>query len=192
MIYGKSSFGQRVISGGHRERPGTTGGAPGVHRVGPPIPVGPLGREGKCAALWAGAPQGGPPPHAPRVKTLRGRGAPLALGGKEPPLAATPLQIGSAGGPGAPPWPLYICGGGERAAAPLPWRLSPSCHTSVSLTQGTGEALQDSPLHPPPRRRAAGSPTTSPPPCWIKKEVTLLYRTCVERGGAVRSALDHR
>ena len=51
MIYRKSSFGHRVISGGHRERPGTTGGAPGVHRVGPTIPVGPLGRKGKCPAL---------------------------------------------------------------------------------------------------------------------------------------------
>ena len=40
MIYRKSSFGHRVISGGHRECPGTTGGAPGVHRVGPPIPGG--------------------------------------------------------------------------------------------------------------------------------------------------------
>ena len=27
------------------------------------------------------------------------------------------------------------------------------------------------------------------PPCWIKKEETWLFRTCVERGGAVRSAL---
>ena len=27
------------------------------------------------------------------------------------------------------------------------------------------------------------------PPCWINKEETLLLRTCVERGGAVRSAL---
>ena len=30
------------------------------------------------------------------------------------------------------------------------------------------------------------------PPCWIKKEETSLLRTCVERGGAVRSALGHR
>ena len=30
------------------------------------------------------------------------------------------------------------------------------------------------------------------PPCWIKKEETSLHRTCVERGGAVRSALGHR
>ena len=27
------------------------------------------------------------------------------------------------------------------------------------------------------------------PPCWIKKEETSPLRTCVERGGAVRSAL---
>ena len=30
------------------------------------------------------------------------------------------------------------------------------------------------------------------PPCWIKKEETSLLRRCVERGGAVRSALGHR
>ena len=130
MIYGKSSFGQRVISGGHRERPGTTGGAPGVHRVGPPIPVGPLGRKGKCPALRAGAPQGGPPPHVPRVKTLRGRGAPLALGGKEPPLAAAPLQIGSARG-WRPPWPpIYMWGGeGSRTSALAPLPLPSHLHT---------------------------------------------------------------
>ena len=124
MIYRKSSFGQRVISGGHRERPGTTGGAPGVHRVGPPIPVGPLGRKGKCPALRAGAPLGGPPPHAPRVKTLRGGGPPLALGGKDSPLAAAPPADWICRGPGAPPGPLYICGEGEgsrtQALAPLP------------------------------------------------------------------------
>ena len=163
MIYGKSSFGQRVISGGHRERPGTTGGAPGVHRVGPPIPVGPLGREGKCPALWAGAPQGGPPPHAPRVKTLRGGGPPLALGEEDSSLAAAPPCRLDLQGAGAPPGPLYICGG-ERAAAPQPWRLSPSRHTSQLPRRAPGEALLRSPLHPSSRRRAAGSLTTSPPP----------------------------
>ena len=129
MIYRKSSFGHRVISGGHRECPGTTGGVPGVHRVGPPIPVGPLGRKGKCPALWAGAPQGGPPPHAPRVKTLRGGGPPLALGEEDSSLAAAPPCRLDLQGAGAPPGPLYICGG-ERAAAPQPWHLSPSRHTS--------------------------------------------------------------
>ena len=50
-----------------------------------------------------------------------------------------------------------------------------------------------------PRRRAAAgaiSLNLSSLPCWIKKEETWLFRTCVERGGAVRSAqvigdLDH-
>ena len=125
MIYRKSSFGQRVISGGHRERPGTTGGAPGVHRVGPPIPVGPLGRKGKCPALMGWRTTRGPPPHAPRVETLRGRGAPLALGGKEPPLAAAPLQIGSAGGPGAPPGPYIYMWGGRGQQHPSPGASPP-------------------------------------------------------------------
>jgi len=135
LIYGKSSFGQRVISGGHRERPGTTGGAPGVHRVGPPIPVGPLGREGKCAALWAGAPQGGPPPHAPRVKTLRGGGPPLSLREEDSSLAAAPPCRLDLQGAGAPPGPLYICGG-ERAAAPLPLAPLPLPSHLPTPTQG--------------------------------------------------------
>ena len=163
MIYRKSSFGHRVISGGHRERPGTTGGAPGVHRVGPPIPVGPLGRKGKCPALMGWRTTRGPPPHAPRIETLGGRGRPTSLGGKEPPLAAAPLQIGSAGALAHPLAP-YIYVGRERAAAPLPWRLSPSRHTSILPRRAPGEALLRSPLHPSSRRRAAGSLTTSPPP----------------------------
>ena len=62
----------------------------GVHRVGPPIPEGPMGQIGKgnqpivgwCALL-------GPPP-APRVGNPRVGGAALALGAT-PPLAAAPL-----------------------------------------------------------------------------------------------------
>ena len=43
----------------------------------------------------------------------------------------------------------------------------------------------------PPRRRAAGIlPQLLLSPCWIKKEETSPGCTCVERGGAVRSALD--
>ena len=135
MIYRKSGFGHRVISGGHRERPGTTGGAPGVHRVGPPIPVGPLGRKGKCPALMGWRTTRGPPPHAPRVETLGGRGRPTCLGGQGTPLGRRPLADWICGGSRRPPWPLYICGG-ERAAAPKPWRLSPSRHTSILPTQG--------------------------------------------------------
>ena len=47
------------------------------------------------------------------------------------------------------------------------------------------------PRAPPPRRRAAGVlPQLLLSPCWIKKEDTSPGCTCVERGGAVRSALD--
>ena len=164
MIYGKSSFGQQVISRGHRERPGTTGGAPGVHRVGPPIPVGPLGCEGMCPALWAGAPQGGPRPHAPRVKTLRGRGAPLALGGGQgTPSPPPPCRLDLQGVQAHPPGP-YIYVGGRGQPHPKPWRLSPSRHTPYSQRRAPDEALLRSPLHPSSRRRAAGSLMTSPPP----------------------------
>ena len=55
-----------------------------------------------------------------------------------------------------------------------------------------GEALRD--CHappPPPRHRAIGVlPQLLLSPCWIKKEETSPGCTCVERGGAIRSALD--
>ena len=74
---------------------------------------------------------------------------------------------------------------GSRALAPgaaLP--LSNSTSSSVVL----GEALPENcKLH----RRAAGAlPQLLLSPCWIKKEETSLGCTCVERRGAVRSALD--
>ena len=69
--------------------------------MGPPIPVGPLGRKGKGASpWWAGAPYWALP-HAPRVETLGEGGAPYALGGKFPPRPPPPLQMGSAGGAAA-------------------------------------------------------------------------------------------
>ena len=66
--------------GGHRYCTGTTGRVPGVHRVGPPIPEGPMGLSGKgnqplvgwCAPPWA--------PPAPRVGNPRGGGAQTHLG----------------------------------------------------------------------------------------------------------------
>ena len=56
-----------------------------------------------------------------------------------------------------------------------------------------GEALTEYlAAPPPPRRRAAAGvlPQPLPPPCWIKARETSSRCTCVERGGAVRSALD--
>ena len=163
MIYGKSSFGQRVISGGHRERPGTTGGAPGVHRVGPPIPVGPLGRKGKCPALMGWRTTRGPPPHAPRVETLGGRGRPTCLGGQEHPPGRRPpcrLDLQGLAHPLAP----YIYVGGRGQPHPCPGASPPPVTPPYSQRRAPGEALLRSPMHPSSRRRAAGSLTTSPPP----------------------------
>ena len=123
MIYRKSSFGHQVNSGGHRERLETTGGVPGVHRVGPPIPVGPLGRKGEVASPNGLAHHMGLPLHAPRVETLGGGGAPMPWGARippwPPPHPADPICRA-----GAPPWPpIYMWGGeGSRtiALAPLP------------------------------------------------------------------------
>ena len=110
-----------------------------------------------------------------------------ALGRMDSSLAA-PFLGGRA--KAAPPSPLalYIVGGG-RAAIPKPWRLPLPPVTHLPPPAALGEALLESryfhhhavvllDLHQPLL-----------PPCWIKKEETSLLRTCVERGGAVRSAL---
>src|SRR6187399_3722313 len=124
MIYRKSSFGHRVISGGHRECPGTTGGAPGVHRVGPPIPEGPLGRKGEVASPNGLAHHMGPPPHAPRVETLGGRGRHLPWGARippwPPPHPADPICRA-----GAPPWPPIYMWGGRGQPHPCPGASPP-------------------------------------------------------------------
>ena len=96
--------------------------------------------------------------------------------------------MGLAGTP--PPKGAYIKGEGGQQYYSL-WRLPPPLQ-HLSLSQKLGEALPRSrnfhhhavvllDLHQPLL-----------PPCWIKKEETSLLRTCVERGGAIRSALGHR
>ena len=93
--------------------------------------------------------------------------------------------------PAPPPKGAYIKGGREGSNL-QPWAPPSSPATPLSLSQKLGEALPETryihhhavvllDLHQPLL-----------PPCWIKKEETSLHRTCVERGGAVRSALGHR
>ena len=139
------------------------------------------------------APSGlGAPPWASPMRlglgTLGWGGFPLALGGKAPPWPPPPIQMGSWPAP-PPSQGAYIKGG--RAATYSLGRLPPPLQ-HLSLSYKLGEALPTSrcihhhavvllDLHQPLL-----------PPCWIKKEETSLYRTCVERGGAVRSALGHR
>ena len=147
-----------------------------------------VGREPAPSGL--GAPHG-PPPMRLGLGTLRGELPPCLGGHGTPfhPLAAAPNPRWVLAGP--PPKGAYIKGGG-RAAISQPWAPPSSPATPLSLSQKLGEALPRSryihhhavvllDLHQPLL-----------PPCWIKKEETSLHRTCVERGGAVRSALGHR
>ena len=75
-------------------------------------------------------------------------------------------------------------------ASPFPWR-SPLPPQHLLLHSSAWRSPAGELQAPPPRRRAAGAlPQLLLSPCWIKKEETSPGCTCVERGGAVRSALD--
>ena len=91
----------------------------------------------------------------------------------------------------APPRTPINSGGGE-GGQPHPKALappSPSRDTSPS-SRSAWRSPAGIPLLPPPRRRAAGSPSTSPSPLLDQEGGDVSpNRTCVERGGAVRSAL---
>ena len=169
----------------HRKGPG---GPPG----GATYPGGPRGLkvEGNQPLVGWGAPLGSPPMRL-GLGTLGGS-FPLALGGKAPlstpwPPPPNPRWVLAA----PPPKGAYIKGGREGSNL-QPWAPPSSPATPLSLSQKLGEALPETryihhhavvllDLHQPLL-----------PPCWIKKEETSLHRTCVERGGAVRSALGHR
>ena len=131
---------------------------------------------------WAGAPPLGPP--APRVGNPRGGGAPHLAWGASSPLAP-PLEMGSLGGR-CPPGPLYKEGGGLRTPAP-------GASLSLRNTSASRRAWRS------PAEIAATSTTTSSC-CWISINLSLPLAgsrrrrrlpncTCVERGGAVSSAL---
>ena len=156
--------------------------------MGPPIPEGPKGRSGEgnqpivgwCTPL-------GPPP-APRVETLGWGGRPTCLGGHSTPLGRRPLGRLDLPGP-APPLGAYIKEGrGEGSRTQVLVPLSP-CYTSSSSRSSLAK----------PCRSSAAS-TTTPSCCWIiinlsfplagsRRRIRHADRTCVERGGAVRSAL---
>ena len=115
---------------------------------------------------------------------------PTKLGGQATPRAAAPPPRSDLGGRSPLPPSLYKGRGWEgrgtpaALAQPLPLPhlllLPRACRSSVGVPQ----------LPPPPHRRAVGDlPRLLLPPCWIKKEETSPGCTCVERGGAVRSAL---
>ena len=161
--------------------------------MGPPAPGGHMGCKG-CALAYMG--QGHQPleAHAPKGqeegRVLKGEGtSEVPWGGWTPPPLGRTLPWRKGQGCAFPsPLALYIVGEG-RATIPKPWRLPLPPMTHLPPPAALGEALLESryfhhhtivllDLHQPLL-----------PPCWIKKEETLLLRTCVERGGAVRSAL---
>ena len=147
------------------------------------------GREPALSGL--GRPLG-PPPLRLGLGTLGGS-SPLPWGARQPlpPFGRRPPWRSHLPGP-APPQGAYIKVGGGRAATYGLGRLPPPLqHLSLSRRSSAK-----------PCRRPATS-TTTPSCCWIsinlsfplagsRKEETSLHRTCVERGGAVRSALGHR
>ena len=132
-------------------------------------------------------------PHAPRVGNPRGGSSPLPWGARQPlpPLwPPPPLEIPSLGA-GAPPPGAYIKGGGRAATYSLGRLPPPLQHLSLSRRSSAK-----------PCRDPATS-TTTPSCCWIsinlsfplagsRRSRRLPNRTCVERGGAVHSALGHR
>ena len=128
----------------------------------------------------------GPP--APRVGNPRGGGAPqLALGGTAPPWTPPPRRSHLLGP--VPPWGPYIKRGEGGQPHPCTWRLPSPLATPLSPADAW--------------RSPAGIPaasTTTPSCCWIfinlsfplagsRRKRHHADRTCVERGGAVRSAL---
>ena len=165
----------------HRKGPG---GPPG----GATYPGGPRGLkwEGNQPLVgWCGPPLG---PPAPRVGNPRWRGAPhLLWGALHPPGRRPPWEIRSPR-VGAPPGGLYKGGQGEGRA---PCVLAPPspCYTSSSSRSSLAK----------PCRSSAAS-TTTPSCYWIFINLSFPLAgsrrrrphadcTCVEHGGAVRSAL---
>ena len=164
--------------------------------MGPPAPGGHMGCRG-CALAYMG--QGHQPleAHAPRYRkkgrVLKGEGtSEVPWGGWTPPPLGRTLPWRKGQGCALPLSLGPIYSGGGRAATHKPWRL---------------------PLPPvtplPPRLRLAkpcwdpATSTTTPSCCWIsinlsfplagsRRRRRLPSHTCVERGGAVRSALGHR
>ena len=152
-----------------------TGKVSGVTGIVPGPPEGSRGSTGwghlSRRAPWAEvgrepAPSGlGAPPWASPLRlgleTLGWGGAPLALGGKAPPLAAAPPSRWVVAG--APPSQgAYIKGGREGSNITALGAYLLPCYTSPSR-RSSAKPCRD-PLHPPLRRRAAGSPSTSPSP----------------------------
>ena len=167
----------------HRKGPG---GPPG----GATYPGGPRGLKWEGNQPLVGwAPPHGPPPMRLGLQTLGWGGFPLALGGKAPLGRRPPNPRWVFGRPPRPRGPIYRGEGGQQHTAGGASLLP--CNTSLSLAEAWQSPAETRYIH---YHAVVLLDLHQPllPPCWIKKEETSLHRTCVERGGAVRSALGHR
>ena len=173
---------------------------PGVPKGvrGSTCPGGHMGCRG-CALAYMG--QGHQPQeaHAPRRlgegRVQRGEGtSEVPWGGwtPPPPLGRTPsLEEGARLRP-PPLLRLYKGRGGRGGRTYKPWRLPPPCNTSSSFRSCLAKPC-----------RSSSASTTTLSCCWIfinlsfplagsRRRRRHPLRTCVERGGAVHSALGHR
>ena len=107
-----------------------------------------------------------------------------------PPWPPPPWEIGSPRA-GAPPGGLYK---GRGRGQPHPEVLAPPspCYTSSSSVTCLAKPCRSAAVPPPPRRCAAAGAiiiNLSFPLAGSRRRRRYADRTCVERGGAVRSAL---
>ena len=110
------------------------------------------------------------------------------MGFLSPTFANAPMDL--EGKKPAPSTPIYS-GEAHGSSTPSPWRLPLPPVTPLPLAE-LGEALPGSRYFHHHAVVLLDLHQLLLPPCWIKKEETSPLRTCVERGGAVRSALGHR
>ena len=173
-----------------------------------------FGSPGKCwRASWAkgeGANQptkGWCAPHTLSHVTWGGGAPPPGLGGKPPPawlggqvslgfslgrsnlLGRRPLGE-TLGRLPLSPCPYIYWRGGRAAVTSSLAQPSLLLHLLLLHSAWRSPAGESRAPLPPCRRVAGVLPQLLLSPCWIKKEETSPGCTCVERGGAVRSALD--
>ena len=165
----------------------------GVRRStkGSTCPGGPHGLWGVRLGLYGPrepAPRGPCAKREGKGRVLKGEGtSEVPWGGRTPPWPHPSLEEGPRL---RPPLPCpYIYVGKGRAAIPKPWHLPLPPVTHLPPPAALGEALLESRYFHHHTVVLLDLHQLLLPPCWIKKEETFPLRTCVERGGAFRSAL---
>ena len=136
-----------------------------------------------------------PPPQGPCAwerGNPKGEGLHLTWEALLPPLAAAPPQIGSEGGGPLSLAPIYMWGVGGQPH-PKFWRSPPPLPSTPLLSRCLAKPCRIVTLlhhhHAVVLLLDRVFPNLSLSPCWIKAWETSPGCMCVERGGAVRSAL---